>query len=79
MSIRIIRSRVSSRRSERPPHTGVFVAAFRYAASARCGAFVDGRRVVAGLRGGRSVLNKPECPWSQRSPRALRRGTLAGR
>jgi hypothetical protein len=37
----------------RPLHTGVLIANFHRAAPARCGAFADERRVVAGDEGGR--------------------------
>ena len=36
-----------------PLHTGALIATFRCDAPARCGAFADERRVVAGDEGGR--------------------------
>jgi len=55
-----------------PLRTGALVAAFRCAATARCGAFGDERRVVVG-----DEADGRARPWARRSPRALRFGTLA--
>jgi len=69
-------------------HTDALIATFRRAAPARCGAFVEKRRIVAGDGGerGRTLIQSPRSyviderarPWSRRSPRALRCGGPAG-
>ena len=44
-----------------PFHTGVLIATFYHAAPARCGAFADERRIVAGDGGGRETNAHPVC------------------
>jgi len=59
LSPRALRRRQALRHARLEPermtalHTGALVATFRCAAPARCGAFVDERRVAAGDAGGR--------------------------
>jgi hypothetical protein len=67
-----------------PLRTAVLLAAFRCTARARGGAFADERRMETGECGrssnsqGRRFIDDRARPWSRRSPRVCRFGTLAG-
>jgi hypothetical protein len=71
-SPRAVRCRALARATGSPLHIGLLIATFRCAAPARCGAFVDVRRIVAGDDDGRVRHSEPPRPWSRRSLWALR-------
>jgi hypothetical protein len=50
-------------------HTGVLIATFRSAPSARCGAFADARRIVASDEGGREGVQATRALWASRTVR----------
>ena len=55
-----------------PLRTGALIATFRCAAPARCGAFADERRIVAGDEGGRACGRACSVSWSRRFAAGVR-------